>query len=249
MRNIIIGLSTCFLILGCEGEKGPTGPKPSGDIEGWVILYDDLGNPIQDKSGVIISIDNTELLTYSTSNGYWKINEVSAGIFDFFFQKDNFFRIKYHNVQFVGGGTYYLGEVPLRKIPTIFVTELEASSDKSGHNINFNLTTSNPDTINRRIHVLFSEDPIDSSKLIEYIMSSETLLLAGLVHTESAKIVDDWYYSLYELEKGEPLYMVAYVLPFNKDTSSISPYNPATKRYELYCDNVTLSNVVTVTVP
>ena len=249
MKKIITCLSICILILGCDSEESSTNPHLSGDIEGWVSLYDDLGNSLQDKSGVTISIDNTKLSTISISNGYWKINEVSAGIYNFLFQKDNFFTVKYHNVQFVGGGTYYLDEIPLRKVPSVFVTELEASSNLSGHNINFKITTSNPDTINRRINVLISKSPVDSSGLIEYIMSAKPLLQATLVHTESAKIIDNWYYSEYELIKGEPLYLVAYVLPIGESSSSISPYNPATKQYEFYSDNVTLSNMVMVTVP
>jgi hypothetical protein len=249
MRSIIIALSIIILIMGCEGEEGPPGPQLSGNIEGWVTLYDDLGNLLQDKSGVMISLEGTTLSAYSNTEGYWEIVGVSAGIYDFFFQKDNFFTTKLHNIQFVGGGTYYVGENTIRKVPPSFVTELEASSDTLSNYINMNLTTSNPDTIRRRIRVLFSKDPIGSSRLIEYILCSDALLFANSVHCTSVRKIDDWYYSLYGLEPGEPLYLVAYVLPIIEDSSSVSPYNPATKLYEFYRDNVTLSNVAIVNVP
>jgi hypothetical protein len=249
MRSITIALSIIILIMGCEGEQGPPGPQLSGNIEGWVTLYDDLGNLIPDKSGVMISIEGTSLSTYSNIEGYWKIVEATAGIYDFFFQKDNFFTTKLRNIQFVGGGTYYLGENTIRKIPPNFVTELEASNDDISKYININITTSNPDTVRRSIRVLFSKDPIGSSRLIEYMLSSDALLSANSVHCTSIRKIDDWYYSLYGLETGEPLYLVAYVLPIIEDSSSVSPYNPATKLYEFYRDNVTLSNVAIVNVP
>jgi len=249
MRNIITGLSIIILIIGCEGEQGPAGPPLTGNIEGWVTLYDDLGNRIQDKSGVNISLEETSLSAYSDTDGYWEIIGIPAGIYDFFFQKDNFFTVKFRNIQFVGGGTYYLGEIPIRKVPPIFVTELEASNDPLSKYININITTSNPDTVARRINLLFSKDPIGSSRLIEYILSSEIVFPANRLYCATARTINDWYYALYELETGEPLYLVAYVLPISEDSSSVSTYNSATKRYEFYRDNVTLSNVVIVNVP
>jgi hypothetical protein len=249
MQYIIIVLSITLLIIGCEDEQGPANPQLSGNIEGWVTLYDDLGHPIQDESGVSVTLDKTELSSHTLTDGYWEFKNVPAGIYDFFFRKDNFFTVKFRNIQFVGGGTYYLGEISIRRIPSIFVTELEATSDKSGPNINFEITTSYPDTVSRRIHVLFSLNPINSSGFIDYILSSETLLPANLVYTASSKNINDEQYALFGLEKGKPLYMVAYVLPIFEDSFSDSHYNPATKQYEFYCDNVTLSNVVIVSVP
>ena len=249
MRNIIISINIMILLLGCEGEQGPAGPPLTGNIEGWVTLYDDLGNRIQDKSGIIISLEGTSLSASSDTNGYWEIVGVPAGIYDFFFQKDNFFTVKIRNIQFVGGGTYYLDEIPIRKVPPIFVTELEASNDSLSKYININITTSNPDTVTRRINLLFYKDPIGSSRLIEYILSSEIVFPANRVYCATVRTINDGYYALYELETGEPLYLVAYVLPISEDSSSVSSYNPATKRYEFYRDNVTLSNEVIVYVP
>ena len=42
MRYIIIVISMRLLIIGCESDQGPAGPQLSGNIEGWVTLYDCL---------------------------------------------------------------------------------------------------------------------------------------------------------------------------------------------------------------
>ena len=250
MRSLIVSLCILVLIIGCEGEQGPAGPTLSGDIEGWVTLYDDLGNRIPDKSGVTISLYERSVSATSDSNGYWQMHTISAGIYDFFFKKENFFTVKIGNIQFVGGGTYYLGDIPIQKVPFVYVTELIASNDAFSNYINFQITTSAPDTVNRRIHILFSNDTIsETGEMVEYILSSEPLLHANSVNIQSAIAINDWYPELYGLESGDPLYMIAYVLPIREGISIVSNYNSATKRYELYTDNITLSNVVTVNVP
>lgn len=81
-----------------EGEPGPTGPPGDtgvyvplqGDIRGKVIVYDSSGKAVADYSGVIVTIDSTDLKDTTDASGAYYFSEVPAGRYNFSFSKEGY---------------------------------------------------------------------------------------------------------------------------------------------------------------
>jgi hypothetical protein len=99
--KILFGLF-CFVafysLFSCtkEGAPGPQGPPGDtgvfaplmGDIIGKVIVYDTMGNPLSDYSGVQVIIDSTGIDTVTDASGNFRFNQVKAGLYNFSFKKE-----------------------------------------------------------------------------------------------------------------------------------------------------------------
>ncbi|PSL33490.1 carboxypeptidase-like regulatory domain-containing protein [Chitinophaga ginsengisoli] len=98
-------LSICCLIavyslFSCtkDAPQGPPGPPgdtgvyapPKGDIRGKVIVYDSTGKALADYSGVIVTIDSTNLADTTDANGAYHFNQVPAGRYNFSYSKEGY---------------------------------------------------------------------------------------------------------------------------------------------------------------
>jgi hypothetical protein len=84
-------------VVGPQGPQGPPGASGtsstlSGTISGRVILYDSVGDPINDNSGATVSLDYTNPVEQGTSNadGIFSIANVNAGNYDLSVSKAGF---------------------------------------------------------------------------------------------------------------------------------------------------------------
>jgi hypothetical protein len=101
--KIILGiccLIAVYSLFSCtkEGEQGPPGPPGDtgvyvplkGDIRGNVIVYDSLGRALADYSGVIVTIDSTDLADTTDASGAYSFSQVPAGRYNFSYSKEGY---------------------------------------------------------------------------------------------------------------------------------------------------------------
>jgi len=117
MITSLVGLS--LLGFGCKGEVGPAGPSLSGALTGKVTLYAADGSREYDDSGVSVWIEGSADTSLTDSLGRWSIGGVSTGTYSVVMRKTGYGFMKIPSVQFVGGGTYYLGEKRLAAEPPL----------------------------------------------------------------------------------------------------------------------------------
>lgn len=78
--------------------KGPPGPPGDtgmyiplkGDINGTVAVYDSLGRPLTDYSGVQVIIDSLGTSTMTDTSGAYFFHDVPAGRYNFSFKKNGY---------------------------------------------------------------------------------------------------------------------------------------------------------------
>jgi len=134
---ILIFIAVPLIINGCEGqegsqgEQGSPGPLLVGNLEGICSLIDEYGIPVDDNSGITISIDNTDYTTETDAEGYWLLENLSTGTYSISFSKPGFCLSKEVDYQFVGGGTDYFGEEKLVSVPEHFDITLGNPFDRS----------------------------------------------------------------------------------------------------------------------
>lgn len=61
-----------------------------GNIAGIILLYDEDGNALADKSGVTVSIDNSTVSTKTAFDGKFQFDSIPAGTYDISYSKDGF---------------------------------------------------------------------------------------------------------------------------------------------------------------
>lgn len=96
----LFSLIAIYSLLSCtkEGAPGPPGPPgdtgvyvpPMGDISGKVIVYDSSGKAMADHSGVIVTIDSTDLKDTTDASGEYNFPQVPAGRYNFSYSKEGY---------------------------------------------------------------------------------------------------------------------------------------------------------------
>ncbi|SHM21834.1 carboxypeptidase-like regulatory domain-containing protein [Chitinophaga sp. CF418] len=87
----VYSLSSCTK----DAPQGPPGPPGDtgvyvplkGDIRGKVIVYDSTGAPLSDYSGVIVTIDSTNMADTTDASGAYSFSQVPAGRYNFSYSK------------------------------------------------------------------------------------------------------------------------------------------------------------------
>ncbi|PSL33489.1 carboxypeptidase-like regulatory domain-containing protein [Chitinophaga ginsengisoli] len=74
-----------------------------GDITGKVVVYDSLGRPLADYSGVQVIIDSTGLSTVTDASGTYVFHHVPVGTYNFSFKKEGYGTYRIIHQQHAGG--------------------------------------------------------------------------------------------------------------------------------------------------
>lgn len=109
------------IITACEKTE-TTSMK--GNAIGYINLIDDFGNEIFDKSGVKVSINGSSHSIVTDITGRFDFNNLSAGTYDLWFEKEGFGTYKLISWQFVGGALPALINIDLFQIPTYEIENL-----------------------------------------------------------------------------------------------------------------------------
>jgi hypothetical protein len=97
MKSKIIILAV--LLLGCGKNSDHhaiivpdliQGNNTRGNIVGQILLYDEDGKAIADKSGVVVSIDNSTVSTQTGIDGKFQLDSIPAGTYDISYSKEGF---------------------------------------------------------------------------------------------------------------------------------------------------------------
>jgi len=155
--------STAFVIiitllvglLGCEGEKGPqgpAGPQLTGNLIGFVKLYDLQGNRLADAAGVTITVTETEQTTTTDAYGKWTIEDLLTGTYSIRIEKTGYGVYIQPSYSFVGNGdeifepTMFYDDwdrsepvVYLGQIPTYSVNQIIATPDTDSDEVEIEL--------------------------------------------------------------------------------------------------------------
>ena len=102
MRIYIMIMVTCvlFMVTGCQKEEFI---YPKGDIVGFIDMVDRYGNELDDKSGVSVSIDGTDIKTITNELGRYKLTDVPVGTYKIIYKRSDFGALVIESYQFVGG--------------------------------------------------------------------------------------------------------------------------------------------------
>lgn len=132
---ISITISMCFL--SCEGPEGeigpagPAGPALTGDLFGSIQTFDEFGTPLQDHSGVEVTVEGTDpvMETLTDSEGNYHFDDLTTGTYNLIFTKDKYQTQKIFSHQFIGGSipTYITRILYLSTISTTSIKSFSVS--------------------------------------------------------------------------------------------------------------------------
>lgn len=121
LQFVLTAIALFSFLVSCTETVAPV---LTGNISGFVSLYEEDGTQVNNKSGVKVSIEGRNNYAFTDSNGRYKLENVEAGIFNIVFEKAQFGTHKIIAREFVGGGDAYLYTVELIKLPTFTVTSM-----------------------------------------------------------------------------------------------------------------------------
>lgn len=109
----ILLLACCALfVVGCDDDLGgPTGQP--GTLSGYVTLYRDSGEKLDDASSVTVTVEGTAFSAQTDTRGHWEITNLPPGTYILSFTKSGYGEQKVFDKRFVGGGESYAPKVQL----------------------------------------------------------------------------------------------------------------------------------------
>lgn len=115
-------------MVGCVGEKGPTGPPITGSLRGFVDLRNANGYEQEDKSGVLISVEGTPHNAISSDSGVWTLENLPIGTYNIRAEKQGYATAWRYGVTFIGNGTGFFGTFGMTAKPLFEMSNLEGTT-------------------------------------------------------------------------------------------------------------------------
>lgn len=133
-------LASCKKETGVPGPAGPQGsPGPNydtGTVQGAVLMYNELSLPLQNRSGVIVTlIEGVQLVNDTTdSSGHYTFHNVLTGTYNLTFSKQGYGTMKIFGFSFFAGGNaptpsvedVYLLQIPRATVPIALSMDLDS---------------------------------------------------------------------------------------------------------------------------
>jgi hypothetical protein len=152
----LLTLLFCILWCSCKSSDpassaGSGGDIIPGDFRGAVVLYDSVGQAVQDKSGVRVELKGTQYSTMTDTGGFWVFHDLPTRVYSLTFSKSSFIT-RTDQFTYVGGGTLWYepqqGYMALRQPPVFqFVFDAVVAPDSVEGKFYFH-TTGMPPTNN-----------------------------------------------------------------------------------------------------
>ena len=251
MKYIVCVVIFILFLLGCKGNQGPVGPAGttlSGDIVGKTFLYADDGTLLKDNNGIKVLFEGNEnyYSAITLSDGSWKIEGIPAGIYSFTFSKTGYSMVKFYSLQFVGGGTYYWGNIYLGQIPPVTITKFKFSGPDENNYFNIEGSISSSDFLPRPVEVIYDKEPILDSPTTSYLRAEYfNVDWDSTSFSKKLEEVED-FKKTYGLSHGEKIYLRLYILP---RWGSSASYNPFSGKVEIYNSQNLMSKLDSIIVP
>ena len=222
-------LSIILVSLSCKKETGPMGPAGpilTGNVSGFVALYDQFGNRLYNNltnSKIIISGRTDTSSTDST--GKFNLNNITTGSYNIVVSKPGFGSV---NKMFsFSGGNNFLGDTRLAAIPSFTIFSASASSVGTTVTITGNLSASN--SFNTQAVIFVGKASNTSANPSTYLLSSIVTIAAGST-SFTAKFNTDQLYSA-GIASGQTAYISAYAIC---NVQSASSYEDQTTGQTIY---------------
>ena len=163
---------TFLLINGCN-DKEIIVTEDDFFIGGNIVLMNEHGSPIYDRSGVRVYIENSKYETYTDQMGNWKIYSVPAGIYNIVAEKEGFGYNKFINFDYLGNATSNNFGQTLIASPTYVIDSV--SQDVSSQDLLLTIYPSNTANNLRVILIYLGKDePVkDSIETQQYIRQTQ----------------------------------------------------------------------------
>ena len=163
----LIAIVSFYFLVSCTETVAPV---LTGSISGFVSLYEEDGTSIKDRSGVKVSIEGRSNFAFSNSEGRYKIENVSAGIFNIVYEKEGYGLNKIIAREFVGGGDAFIYELPLSKLPSYNVISLNiVKSTAQPQSLHISGQVSDARNYFRHAILFFGKNPSISNNPQDYL--------------------------------------------------------------------------------
>jgi hypothetical protein len=208
---IAIALVMILALYGCDkfkGATGPEGPALTGNIVGYVALYDEYGRKLSDHSDVSVRTADSAVSTLTTSSGKWVLDGLKTGCYTLIFSKAGCGTIKRYGLQFSGGGDYFYGSaLPILQLPAFTITSLSVTP--SSTSISLNGTISSPAVTgqSRSVRFFISTSNTVSADPARY---NYTTLSASTTTSSFALTITSSTFNSAGLFSGTTIYIIAY---------------------------------------
>jgi len=172
-KNTILYLFLLFAFIFPEcTEEEEYLPGLTGDAVGYVYLFDEFGNLLDDHSYVKITATGTrrQYETSTDSTGRFELKGLPTGTYELSFRKAGFGLLKQFGVKHLGGKPTLLANYFLFKMPAITITNLTIENDTIYGEFSF-LSANQPYSLFLRIY--FSTVPGFSRESAQYILDRE----------------------------------------------------------------------------
>ena len=205
---------------GVPGVTGSTGPNLSGNITGFVWLYDQYGTRIfTNLNKVSVSIDNTTISVKTDSTGKYTFNSLTTGIYTITSSDSLYGMEKAPQQQFVGGGNinkdFKLSQIPIFTLATCVAID----TVPGGVNyVKVRGTVTATDTKSREFVAFVSSSTSVSSAPANYLLIYNATIKANATGFSVSIPATDLYGAGFT--SGSSVYFAVYPAAANFNTSS-----------------------------
>ncbi len=231
MKKLISGFIVIVLFSLLSSCTETVAPVLTGSISGFVSLYEEDGTSIKDRSGVKVSIEGRSNFAFTNSDGRYKLENVSAGIFNIVYEKEGFGLNKIIAREFVGGGDAFIYELPLSKLPSYNVTSLNiVKSTAQPQSLHIGGQVSDARDYYRHLILFFGEKISVSNNPQDYL-SLRTIY----IYEDSTSFgfpIDN--YRIYFLQEGFNLGDTVYAVAYSISDYGWGTQDPLTGRYYFF---------------
>ncbi len=220
--RLIIVLCILLNLLGCSKSEETLSLK--GNIVGFVNLFDEEGNEIDDKSDVTVSIEGLDKSVKTNENGRYKLSNIPAGTYNLTFDKTNFSSYKRFSYQFIGGNIPALvNNTYLYESPNIELKNIDITYEDNKIIIFGDINTTNQ----VRVQVFMNANSNVSNLNYEYTQGSN-----GSCCTPKNVIWEYIYMDNSPYKQGDKIYLVIYFMNYDED--GYYDYEKETRVYTSY---------------
>jgi hypothetical protein len=229
----------------CTKDNNSNDGILSGDLIGYVKLYEVDGTALANNSGVTVAVEGRNISATTDSTGRYVFTGLRTGTYNLTFTKSGYGTGKEIGYQFVGGGKVFHETSSISKIPSFKITKLTASTNYS-ERISFTVTLSGTLPSKGAVAIFVGTTPSVSSDPANYIDYAIINLYSSTSTSANTSIYTSNLAS-YGISKGQTVYITAYSAPYNYYAGSYTDL--ATGRSIFPALDFTPSNVVSVVVP
>ena len=245
--SLLFALSLIFILNGCkkdtgiQGPQGSSGPALSGNLRGYINLYDAYGGQILTPSvlkGNKVSADNTTKSAVTDSTGAYPL-QLTTGTYNLTCMDSTFGTAKIEGLQFVGGGDSYRN-ITMSKIPTFNATAITAVA--AGVNVTISGSIIADNAHPQTLIVFAGNTPSVSAATKTYLTSNNKTVAINGVAFNIVIPATDFYDA--GIASGQTAYFACYGIASVTSSSSYVDYTTGRTQYNAVSPTAVTTSVV-----